>query len=352
MVARELRYTWFQELLREHNYNFIATAHHTNDSIETFLFNLSKGTGLKGLRGIMPRQDTIIRPLLFASRQEIETYAKENGIQWREDVSNAATKYSRNLIRHKAIPVLQSINPSLEATFLNTQKRIRGADQLIAEYMEMIKANLCRETDDGLDIDREKLLSHQYPQAVLWELVYPYGFMYDQLENIMMVLKKGLTGKKFFSQDFVLYTDRGMMNLRKKLPEEEVYIEILQPGHEVHTGKYQVRAELIDADDFEKPSNNFIALLNAEKLVWPLILRNWKKGDTFKPLGMKGHKKVSDFLIDNKVPLHKKSGIMVVQSGGDIIWLAGYRPDDRYKVKEKTRKIVKLEIHQPYDQSI
>ncbi|MCC5927877.1 MAG: tRNA lysidine(34) synthetase TilS [Cyclobacteriaceae bacterium] len=352
MAARELRYAWFQELLREYDYDSIATAHHANDSIETFLFNLTKGTGLKGLRGIMPRQDSIIRPLLFASRQQIQSYAQDHAIQWREDVSNAGTKYSRNLIRHKAVPILQSINPSLEATFLNTHKRIRAADQLLSEYIEMIKANVCRETEEGLDIDVEKLMAHTYPQAVLWELIYPFGFMFDQLENIMMVLQKGLSGKKFFSPGFVLYTDRGMMILRKRMPKEDVYIEILQPGQEVFTGKYQVRTELIDAENFVKPKSNYIAMLNAEKLIWPLILRTWKKGDTFKPLGMKGHKKVSDFLIDNKVPLHKKSGIMVVQSGGDIIWLAGYRPDDRYKVKEKTRKIVKLEIHQPYDKSI
>lgn len=352
MAARELRYAWFQELLKQHNYHFIATAHHANDSIETFLFNLSKGTGLKGLRGIMPRQGYIIRPLLFASRQQIEAYAHDHKIQWREDVSNATTKYSRNLIRHKVVPVLQSINPSLEATFLNTQKRIIGADLLLTEYIELIKANLCRETEEGIDIDVEKLSAHTYPQAILWELIQPFGFMYDQLDNIMMVLQKGLTGKKFFSSGYVLYADRGMVNLRKKSPEEEVYIEILQPGQEVFTGKYQVRADLIDAENFEKPQSNFTAMLNAEKLIWPLILRNWKKGDTFKPLGMKGHKKVSDFLIDNKVPLHKKSGIMVVQSGNDIVWLAGYRPDDRYKVKGRTRKIIKLEIHQPYDQSI
>ncbi len=341
MAARELRKEWFGSLMKNEGFDTIATAHHLNDSLETVLFNLAKGTGIAGLKGIPPRQGNYIRPLMFATRQMIEKYANSHGIAWREDRSNETVKYHRNLIRHEVIPVLKKINPALESTFVHSMEKIIAASSVFNEVVHEKKAILLESTGRGYRINKNKLLeSHEF-QIILYEILKPFGFNYSQTFNLVSALRSQ-PGKVFESQEYLLTLDREYLFIDPKSENKNGQKSIEERTREVTAGRIKLTFEKLNRKDVKLNADSNTAFLDYDKLEFPLVLRPWKKGDFFIPLGMKGKKKVSDFMIDEKIPLNLKNQVMVLQSGKNLVWIAGYRIDDRYKITDKTRRIYKV----------
>ena len=333
MAARDLRYEWFRHLLKDEGYDYIATAHHLNDSIETAIFNFTKGTGISGLRGILPISGILIRPLLFASKSQIVEYALATNLKWREDSSNKETKYSRNLIRHKIIPVLKEINPSLDSTFTQTQRRLISTEKLLMDQAERFRSE--RLSRNGNDIYIEKVDIYSQYEVVLEEVFKPFGFNFQQILEIKRVLDQG-SGKVFLSNSHQLNIDRDYLII-SPLAEDTGVKYMLEEDTCVDNGLVTIRYYGSEEQDILLKRRHE-ATLDYDKLKFPLKLRKWSQGDSFRPLGMKGKKKLSDFMIDEKIPLNLKNRVCVVESAGEIIWVVGYRVDERFKVGPDTKR--------------
>ena len=344
MAARELRYDWFEEIRDAEGYNYISIGHNFNDSVETMVFNLIKGTGLKGLTGISAKTGNVIRPLLFASREEIEAYASENGLEYRTDSSNSSLKYHRNYIRHKVLPEFKQINPGFDITIKSTLDRLAGIQQFVTAWLESDKSSYLQE--DGKDIYLKKeFFSKIGEPAILYEIIGTYGFNYDQCESIYEGINHAI-GNVFYSEEFTLNIDRDHLIISPKEHTEECY-EISEKDKLLITDRFNLTFQILETEPVLVPDGH-IAYLDMDKLDYPLVLRNWKKGDWFIPLGMKGKKKLSDFMIDKKIPLNLKKRILVLLSKGSIVWVAGQRIDDRFKISSKTKRILKI-IYQELD---
>jgi tRNA(Ile)-lysidine synthase len=332
MAARDLRYEWFHEIITDHQYNFVATAHHLNDSIETVLLNLVRGSGLEGLDGIASINGKIIRPMLFATRLEIENYAKENKIEWREDRSNASDDYSRNFIRHQVYPLLKELNPSLEKTFGESIKKISGAAELMGIGIDQWRQKFERKKDNQIHLDKTGFESIKKPESVLWNLIKSFGFNFVQCSQIIAALH-GQSGKRFTSSQFELVIDRDHLIITKIQSElTETLIDFNQA--EASLGNFKLKIEKKERIDFEDDPS--IAFLDLDKLTFPLRWRKWKAGDSFHPLGMNHKKKLSDFLINQKISVTDKETLTVLESKNEIVWIVGYRIDERYKVDNST----------------
>jgi tRNA(Ile)-lysidine synthase len=343
MAARELRYAWFEELLNTEGFSKLATAHHLNDSIETILLHLTKGTGLAGLVGIPLINAHIIRPLLFASRDEIENYAQKNQLTWREDASNQESTYQRNYLRHEVIPKLKKINPSLEHTFLDTIERIRYSNAILQEQFELLKAKAFHYFPTHTEISIEVLAQTAAPVLYLEYLLKEFGFNYAQTKQIWEA-HQSESGKVFLSNEYLLNKDRNLFLITKKSSNQAMkyLIEAKQSVYEI--AEFSIRVSIIERDKgFSIPQNKDILALDFEKLSFPLELSLWQQGDYFYPLGMTGKKKVSDFLIDLKVPLILKEKVWKLTTKQNIVGLIGYRPDNRYKITSTTKRILLVE---------
>lgn len=332
MAARELRYAWFKDLLREQHFDLVATAHHANDSVETVLLNLVRGSGLEGLDGIAPKNGPIIRPLLWASKQEIEAYAKENRMEWREDRSNAGDDYARNFIRHRVYPLLRELNPSLEKTAGESMSKISGAVELSGLGAGHWRAQFETKKGDQILFDKKGFGSFHNPAGVLWNLIRGFGFNLDQCHQVIAALP-GQPGKLFTAPSYELVIDRAYLILSKvRTGLTEILIEADQT--EVSLGPLRMKIERVERASVKHyPAQ---ALLDAAKIKFPLRWRKWKPGDSFHPLGMHHKKKLSDFLIDEKVSLTDKETTTVLESGDEIVWVVGHRIDERYKVDDST----------------
>ena len=336
MAARELRYAWFNELLEKHHFDFIATAHHLSDSIETVLLNLVRGSGLEGFDGIASKNEKIIRPLLFAIRQEIENYAKENKIAWREDRSNASDDYQRNFIRHHVFPLLKELNPSLEQTFSESINKISGAVELTTVGASHWKEKFETKKGEQILFNKKGFDQFKNPESVLWNLIKGYGFNFDQCEQITYATS-GQSGKRFSAREYELVIDREHLIISKHQVElGEILIQ--KDQCEARLGYLVLKIER--KEKFEIKTDLGAAALDADKLQFPLRWRKWKAGDSFHPLGMNHKKKLSNFLIDEKIPLTDKEKVTVLESGNEIVWVVGLRVDDRYKVTEETMTTV------------
>ncbi len=343
LAARELRYNWFEELRKERVFNLIATAHHLNDNIETILFNLTKGTGIRGLRGIPVRQGNIIRPLLFASREEIENYQREKNLEYREDSSNADDKYTRNKIRHNIIPLLKEINPSLENTFA---EKIEIFSQLETMYDKEIKkasVQLFLQRKNDIYIPILKLKKTKNPSSVLFEYLKDFGFNADQIEDMLASVDEE-AGKQFLSSQARIIKDRRFFILTK-LADKDFSIQFIQEND----AELKLGDKLLVITPTTAPvkitADKSSAYLDKSKLEFPLIARKWKQGDYFYPFGMKmKKKKLKKFFTDEKVTLHEKENIWVIESNKKIVWVVGYRMDERFKVTEKTKEVLKLQL--------
>ena len=344
IAARRLRYGWFRELCDEHGYDCVAIAHHADDSIETFFINLMRGTGLKGLTGIHKVNGKIIRPLLFASRREILDYAAANKIPYREDSSNRSTKYLRNKIRLGIVPVLRSINPGFTELMGANINRLTQAQLFIDHCIETVRRKAVTTAGDTSFIDPSQIDSGMPLQFVIYELLSSgFGFKGDVIDSLLDVLKRGTTGRKFYSKSHTAYIDRGLIVISPISDDDPCETEFDRSAHKVYCGNSVIYIEHTDIDNIETlhcPAN--VAILDEEKLEWPLKLRKWHEGDSFIPFGMEGHKKISDYLIDEKVSMPEKQRQFVLTSHDDIVWVTGKRIDDRYKVTENTENIIIL----------
>lgn len=316
--ARELRYKWFQELCTEHSYDFILTAHHLNDVLETFLINLSRGTGLDGLTGIPAINGTIVRPLLPFSRDDIETFAKENNITWREDKSNADTKYIRNKIRHLITPELDKLHPQFQENFKTSISYLIQSKTFINKKIDELKKELFKETETGYSIQKQAL--NNLSEFEIHELFYPFGF--TSVLEIQKLLETQ-TGKEISSETYALLNNRDEILLYKKEKTEDQDQYLIQNTENVH----HLPISLVFSHQQLEINQNTIAI-DSEKVSFPLILRKRKEGDTFNPTGMSGKKKVNKYFKDEKLSkLEKENTWILCTSKDEIIWIIGYRAD-------------------------
>ncbi len=342
MAARDLRYAWFNDLLLEGNYHWLATAHHLNDNVETVLLRWSNGSGLDQLTGIPRKNDRIVRPLLFASREDIATFARESGVVWREDASNLATHYQRNFIRHEVIPKLKEINPSLESTFGLSLEKLEGAAELMRRGLEQLRDSMTRLEGRNLVIDRNLLLLLHHPGYVLFEWLRGYGFEYERCKQLAVAAAGGQTGARFLSVSHVAAVDRDniLVSARDREEYHDVLVEEWQD--KAALGPWVMRFHAGEAGAISKEAE--VATVDYSAVKFPLLWRRWKPGDSFVPLGMTRTKKLSDFLVDEQVPLTEKNKVTVVLSGDEVVWVAGHRVDNRYRVTDKTRTVLTMRL--------
>ena len=338
VAARELRYDWFYEQLELHQFDFVLTAHHADDNLETFLINLSRGTGLDGLSGIPAQNDTVLRPLLPFSRAAIEEYAKANNLQWREDSSNASDKYLRNQIRHHLVPMLKELNPDFLKVFGMTQEYLQQAQELVSDAASMVYQQVAREEEDTIYFDLKQLLRLPNYASYLYQWLKEYGFSaWDDIYNLV----DSQSGKQVFSSEYRLLKDRDFFILSPiQEPEKELYF-IEKNQDKV---KIPLKLQFCKVTDINKADSSAI-FVDESKLAYPLVLRKWQEGDFFYPLGMKGKsKKVSKFFKDEKMALLDKENTWLLCSNEAIVWVIGMRADERFKVENITNTILKIEL--------
>ena len=344
MAARRLRYAWFDSLCTEHGYTHIAIAHQVDDSVETFFINLLRGTGLRGLTGINVVNGRVIRPLLFAPRRDITEYAITNKIPYREDSSNSSTKYLRNKIRLGIIPRIREVYPAFTDVMTANVGRLTETQNFIDSIMETIRDMIVEREDDRVIINYSKLEAGLPLKFIIFELMHALGFRGEVTDSLCRALNEGdSTGKKFYAHDMVAYIDRDRIIIT---PIEENDIcsgEIPAGTKRICVCGTLFRFEHLDIDDIDDLNQpEHIALLDDEKVKFPLTVRRWTEGDSFVPFGMTGRKKVSDFLIDDKVAVPDKKRQLVVTSGDDIIWLVNRRIDDNYRITPQTREVLRI----------
>jgi tRNA(Ile)-lysidine synthase len=349
MAARDLRYEWFSKICKENGIDFIFTAHHADDNLETFLIHFLRGSGLDGLCGIPERNDNIIRPLLPFSKKSLDEFAKENNWEWREDSSNAETKYQRNKIRHQIIPLLKEINPAVLNAFQNTLNHLNQSRDLvntqINSIISLVKTN-GKETEAKYDISKISALDN--PKAYLYEFFKDYGFSdWDSVYDLL----SAQSGKRVLSKTHYLLNNRGFLCLGKNEENNDItYLinadtdEFLFDGaglcfKRIMNGYAESKKDVIE----KNPDKNVI-FVDSDSIIYPLVLRHWKKGDYFYPLGLAGKKKISKYFKDLKLSLTEKQDIWLLVSDDKVVWVLGKRQDDRFKIKATTKNILKISI--------
>ena len=342
MAARELRYRYFEKIRSENNYDYIATAHHLDDLIETFFLNLSRKTGIKGLTGIKEKSGRIIRPLLFTGRKDIEEFAHKNFICFREDSTNSEVIYQRNFLRHKILPLFQEMIPSFNKNILASVENLKDAEMVYSGFIKDEKEKVVLEKKQDAIIDIEQLLNTQFPKVLLFEILTGFGFNAVVIDEVFEGLNSD-SGKQFFSKNYRIVKDRKQLFITlNENDDERIYyienndIELLEPLNLV--------LEKHKAENFTISTESNVACLDYDELEFPLLIRKWRQGDYFQPLGMTGYKKVSDFFINEKIPLHEKGNTWFLCSGKKIVWIIGHRIDNRFKVNRETKTVLKIEL--------
>jgi len=353
MLARSLRYEWFEKLRAGHVYDFILTAHHQTDNIETILYNFSKGSSIKGLRGMLPKNKFIIRPLLPFSKEEIIAYAKEKKLDYREDSSNASKKYRRNLLRHEVLPILKEINPSLEQSVFIHTHYLKDVEEIYEQGIKTSLKKLIEERGEEKYISIAKLKKMPGYRTLLYAFLAPFQFNSNQIHQIIGALDAE-SGKTFYSNEYQLIKDRKFLILANKNLESKSYHIISIDQNEVSTelGKLSFsklqRKEPLSAESLQAliPTDDKEAILMFNKIQFPLVMRHWKKGDYFYPFGMKKKKKkLSDYFIDQKLSVLEKEKVWILADAKDrILWLIGHRTDERFRVHIKTKNVLKIAI--------
>ena len=338
MAARELRYEWFEKVRREIHAEVIAVAHHRDDSVETFLLNLIRGTGINGLKGIPVRNGLIVRPLLHTSKTDILDYLSHLKQDYVTDSTNLQDEYMRNKIRLNLIPLMETMNPSIAETIDETAQKLTEVADIyhqnrktaIQDALQKTLERNIEEAEGRNCMDIETILSDIAPFSLLHEWLAPKGFNATQINDIYFSLKQCQSGKRFASTEWELLRDRKELVLQRKNPDEKVP---------------QIAQEIVEIDpEFILLKDKNMAFLDADKVILPLEIRRWQAGDKFCPLGMKGKKNVSDYLTDKKFTLFEKERQYVACSEGKIVWLVGERIDNRFKITESTKRALVLRI--------
>ncbi|MGY0040130.1 tRNA lysidine(34) synthetase TilS [Pedobacter sp. NJ-S-72] len=320
MAARDLRYHWFEELRQQESYDYIAVAHHQDDAIETVLLNLVRGTGIAGLHGILPKRDYLIRPLLFLSRTGIDETIDQNNFDFVEDSSNSSTAYARNKLRLGVIPLLKEINPNLEQTFEHNILRFSETEMVLQHTVASLRTEICEERKDGIYLSLEKIRTLNPKRLLVFELLKAYNFTEMVVEDLLNSLAKQ-SGTSFYSASHRLTLNRDEL-LLTVIRKEEVYTnKMIHPSDKVILfGNQTFDIAYSDLVAFE--NNPQKAFLDADKLIFPIVIRTWHEGDRFMPIGMRNYKKLSDFFIDQKIPLPQKDSIPILINGnGDVVWI-------------------------------
>tara|TARA_B100000902_G_scaffold365033_1_gene385590 strand:+ start:47617 stop:48921 length:1305 start_codon:yes stop_codon:yes gene_type:complete len=331
MAARELRYSWFNELKVKTNSKYIAVAHHLEDNIETFLINFVRGSGIRGFLGMHLIRDDIIRPLIKYDKEDIQKYLSDKGQKYRIDISNFDNKYLRNNIRNNIIPSLKEINPSFNNTFINEMSYLNEVYEIFIDTINKKKSEIIICNGEKQFIDIKKLMNSKFSNAILREILYPYGF--KQINKIICSI--GNTGKLFYSSTHLLLVDRHHLILSKedKLELKSKYIDKFETSiNQPLNMAFNVTQDINIIDD------KSFAFFDFEKLEFPLEIRKWKNGDTFTPLGMNGNKKISDYFVDEKWNRFDKEECLLLLSRNEIIWIIGHRISEKFKITDKTKK--------------
>jgi tRNA(Ile)-lysidine synthase len=343
MAARELRYSWFEELRNELNYDFIVIAHNKNDLVETFMMNLARGTGIKGLTGIKPKFGRIVRPILFAQRDQITEYALSNNISYREDASNLDLKYKRNHIRLKIIPEFMELNSAFINTIAETASRLKETETIFSQSVKYNFERVYEGNKQGGSFDIGRLLELEPLSTYLFEFLRKWQFPKELVPDIIASLNSA-SGKQFYSPTHRLVKDRDQLLISPLKEEAAIRYYIEEWAKEIYLPVRMKISVKKRYSGFKIPVSASIACIDLHLLHFPLIVRKWEKGDYFQPLGMSGLKKVSDFFIDNKFSLVDKDNTWIIASGSKVVWIAGHRLDDRFKISDRTQKILMIEL--------
>ncbi len=342
MAARDLRYAWFFDLVQTHNFDFLATAHHAGDVIETTLINLTRGTGISGLKGITEKNNQLIRPLLFLTKNEIHDFAIENKISWREDASNFQTNYLRNKIRLELIPLLKTYNPAIENSLLHTS-------QLAAEAQIIIDEKIAKELplyfNGNESIGTLNIIAFAecaYPKTLIFEICKKYHLPANFVDQILELVESQ-TGLSLEYDGINIIKDRSEILFIKNKKQDFKCVFWENENQLFSTNELTISATIENFSTLAISKDSAIANLDFEKISFPLAIRNWQDGDYFYPLGMSVKKKLSDFFIDAKISIHQKTiEWLVCNSNGDIVWIVGRRIDNRYRITANTKKILTL----------
>jgi tRNA(Ile)-lysidine synthase len=342
MAARELRYEWFERIRKNNGFDCIAIAHNLNDSIETLLINLTRGTGVAGLSGMKRTGNRIIRPLLFSTRASIEEYQKKQNIQYREDSSNAETKYIRNKIRHHVIPLLKDINPSVEFTLNDTAERMSSINDIINSYIDDLRKKIFRDINGNLRTEAKQLTQFLGNKTIIYELFRPYGITNNNLNDLYKIFR-GRTGKQLFTSTHRILKNRQEIIIAA-IKEEKNDLYSINNVSDLKNICGIISARIVKkTSNFSIPMDCAIACIDLEKVSFPLIIREWRAGDYFYPFGMKQKKKLSDYLTDRKFSRFDKEKLRVMESAGKIVWLIGEKIDNRFRITEFTENILIIE---------
>lgn len=347
VAARELRYQWFNEVLsgiqNKNGGKWIATAHHLDDNIETVLMNFFKGTGISGLRGILPKAGKIVRPLLFARKEELIQFASDSKLEWVEDSSNKSDKYSRNYLRHQLIPLMESLYPSAIENVRDNIDRFSEIEKLYKEAVHLQLKRLIERKGEEIHIPILKLKKMASPKTLLFELIHPFGFAPVRVGEVMHLMDAD-SGRYLLSNTHRILKNRNWLIISPNQSElqEEVLVETPHKEVQFQQGKLELKNK--PASEVKLISNNGTALLDAAKISYPLLLRKWKQGDYFYPLGMRKKKKLARFFIDEKLSIAQKEKAWVIEMDKKIIWIVGMRIDDRFKVTPNTASVLQISL--------
>lgn len=344
MAARRIRYAWFRELCDEHGYTAIAIAHHSNDSIETFFINMLRGTGLRGLTGITTQVGRVVRPMMFATRKDIHDYAVAHHIPFREDSSNRSTKYLRNKVRLGLVPMLKEINPQFTTIMRRNIARLSQAQDFITSAINIVKGEALEHSGDIHTLRVGQIRPTLPRNYVIYEILNSeFGFKGDVVDALCHAIDNGATGRRFYSREWVAVVDRGDVVVARIMEDDSCETFVERSTVRSYAGGSVLYYEYCNIDFIDSlDQGENVALLDADKLKFPLTVRRWREGDWFVPFGMSGRKKLSDYLIDKKVSVAEKSRQFVLTSGEDIVWVIGRRLDDRYAITRKTENVLRV----------
>ncbi len=343
VAARDLRYKWFYEMVKQsldQPISFILTAHHADDNIETILMNFFKGTGINGIKGILPKNEKILRPLLFAAKEELLSFAKDNYLEYREDSSNSSDKYTRNYFRNQLIPGLEKVFPQVKENILQNAERFRDIHSLYNKAVQAEIKKLIFVKGNEWHIPVLKLLKTTGLNSILYEIIKEVGFSALQTAEVIKLLRSS-SGKYIQSDSHRILHNRKWLII-SPLNDPGLDHYIIESGEkEVNFCLGKIKLDISNDLKIMAADKNTLQADTSE-IKFPLLLRKWKRGDYFYPLGMQKKKKLSRFFIDQKLSMNEKENSWVLESDKKIIWVVGQRMDNRFKITDKTKEVLKL----------
>ncbi len=345
MAARELRYDWFEKIRSSSGFDSVAVAHNLNDNIETFLINLVRGTGIAGLSGMRPLAGHIIRPLLFATRSEITGYCKSHGIRFREDLSNADTKYLRNRIRHTMIPLLREINPSIEYSLNDTAAIMAGANEILSDNVDRIREEISCDKQAYISFDARLTGRYTGNRAVLYGLFRPFGIGHVPMNDLVSIIT-GKTGSQLFTPTHRIVKNRDELIVSKRSDEVQARWIIERPEDLGMVPAIESVQTVKITEEFKIPDSPQVTCVDCDKLTFPLLLRTWNHGDYFYPLGLTHRKKLSDYFTDKKYSLPAKDSSLLLESEGKIACILGDRIDNRFRITPSSENALIIKTRQ------